>query len=437
VFELAEDLILPAGGAISIELEQSFPENHPIGRFRVSVCGAERPAKLVSLPPELDAAVRSPEAERTPEQRLSVAKAFWTMTWKSELAALPPASLVYAAAADFAPDGSHKPSGRPRPINILKRGDIKQPEKTAQPGSLRCLEQLSGDFNLEQPDNEASRRAALANWISAPRNSLTWRSIVNRVWQQHFGRGIVDTPSDFGRMGATPTHPELLDWLATTLIDQDAGSLKALHRRILTSTAYRQRVRQDTNTTAMDAENRLLWRANRKRLDAESVRDAVLLAAGELNTRMGGPSVQQFKLSPGVHVTPVVDYTAYHWETAGSSRRSVYRFLFRTIPDPFMEVLDAADGSQLTDTRGESVSALQALSLLHNPFMQHFSQKMAEDLQRRSPNLESQIELAHLRVFGRAPRAEEQKLWREIGELEGLAAVCLALLNTNEFIFID
>ncbi len=437
VFELAEDLIVPPGAKLSIELQQTFPENHPIGRFRISVSGAERPATLVALPPELDSAVRTPEPLRTPAQKQTLALAYWTAEWKQQLTALPPASMVYAGAADFAPDGSHKPAGRPRPIKILKRGDIKQPGDAALPGALQCIAELPGQFALPNPEDESARRKALALWISSPHNPLTWRSIVNRVWQQHFGRGIVDTPSDFGRMGSIPTHPELLDWLAATFRDQDAGSLKSLHRRIVTCSAYRQSVRTDPAAANLDAENRLLWRGNRRRLDAESVRDAILHASGSLDQRMGGPSVQHFKLSPGVHVTPVVDYTAYDWSNPGSGRRSVYRFLFRTLPDPFMEVLDAADGSQLTETRGESVSPLQSLVMLHNAFIQHFSLRMANNLQASSPDLEPQIDLAFQRLFGRAPEGDEQTSWQTIARKHGLAEACRGLLNTNEFLFVD
>ena len=201
------------------------------------------------------------------------------------------------------------------------------------------------------------RRAALARWISDPRNPLTARSIVNRIWQSHFGRGIVDTPSDFGRMGSPPSHPELLDWLAARFL-ADGGSLKRMHRLIVTSAVYRQATRHDARSAEIDADNRLLWRMNRRRLDAESVHDAILSASGQLERTMGGPSVQQFAIRPGVHVTPVVDYTQYDWNAHGSGRRSIYRFLFRTLPDPFMDSLDEADASQLTAARTESVTPL-------------------------------------------------------------------------------
>ena len=195
-------------------------------------------------------------------------------------------------------------------------------------------------------------------WITDPKNVLTWRSMVNRIWHYHFGRGLVDTPNDFGHMGSRPTHPELLDWLAVTLLES-GGSIKQLHKLIVTSAIYRQ-ASQQQRFAEVDADNRYLWRMNRLRLEAEEVRDAVLLTAGKLDPTMGGPSVKQFNMSPGIHVTPVVDYVHFDVDRPENYRRSVYRFIFRTLPDPFMEALDCADSSQLTAVRTASVTPLQA-----------------------------------------------------------------------------
>ena len=146
---------------------------------------------------------------------------------------------------------------------------------------------------IDQPNAEEQRRAALANWLADDRNVLLWRSIVNRVWHYHFGRGIVGTPNDFGRMGERPSHPELLDWLAYEFRSH-GGSMKWLHRTIMTSSTYRQRSAHNSNYAERDADNRLLWRMNRRRLDAESYRDSVLQLAGNMDWRMGGPSDRQF-----------------------------------------------------------------------------------------------------------------------------------------------
>jgi hypothetical protein len=362
-----------------------------------------------------------------PQQRLS---------WSIVRAALPAPRLVYAAASAFAPDGSHRPPPGPRAVHVLKRGDIHKADKLAVAGALTCLPSLPGRFSIAHPQREGLRRAALARWLSDPHNPLTYRSIVNRVWQQHFGRGIVDTPSDFGRMGSLPSHPELLDWLAARFV-AEGGSLKKLHRLIVTSRVYRQAVRHDPVAAERDADNRLLWRMNRRRLDAESVHDAILAAAGRLDPTMGGPSVRQFALKPGVHVTPVVDYAAYDWNAPGSGRRSIYRFLFRTLPDPFMESLDEADGSQLTPSRSESVTPLQALVLLNDPFVAHESEHMAQGLEREQPEAAAQIRRACELVLNRPPDVEELARLEAFARHHGLPSACRILFNSNEFLFVN
>ena len=259
---------------------------------------------------------------------------------------------------------------------------------------------------------------------------------MNRLWHHHFGRGIVDTPSDFGRMGSPPSHPELLDWLAARFID-DGGSLKKMHRLIVTSAVYRQAVRHDPRAAEIDGDNRLLWRMNRRRLDAESVHDAILAAAGRLDPTMGGPSIRQFKLSPGVHVTPVIDYARYDWDGPGSGRRSVYRFLFRTLPDPFMDSLDEADGSQLTAARNESITPLQALALLNNPFVLRQSEHLARRLEHEQADADGQLHRAFDLVFNRPPDAEEQADLGAFAHKHGLANLCRILFNSNEILFVN
>jgi hypothetical protein len=237
-------------------------------------------------------------------------------------------------------------------------------------------------------------------------------------------------------MGATPSHPELLDWLATTFRDS-GGSLKQLHRLIVTSAVYRQDSRSDSAAAAVDAEDRWLWRQHRRRLDAESVHDAILQIAGRLDTTMGGPSVQQFTLGPGVHVTPVVDYTRYDWDGPGASRRSVYRFLFRTLPDPFFDVLDAADASQLTAVRNESTTPLQALTLLNNAFVLRQCAHFARRLEARAPDPEGQIKTAFALAYSRAPATGEIALLAGYARRHGLANLCRLIVNSNEFLYVN
>ncbi len=351
-------------------------------------------------------------------------------------AALPPPRLVYAAASDFKPDGSFRPAGKPRPVRVLKRGDITKPGAEASPGTLTCVEGLEARFRSANRDDEGARRAALARWVTNPRNPLTWRSVVNRAWHDHFGRGLVDTPNDFGRMGSPPSHPELLDWLATTFRDGD-GSLKALHRLIVTSTAYRRSARHDPRAAEVDADNRLLWRMNRTRLDAEQVRDAILQATGKLDRTMGGPSVRQFHTSPGLHVTPNVDYLTFDVDRPENFRRGVYRFVFRTLPDPFLEALDCPDASQLTPARNVSVTALQALAMLNDKFVVRMSEHLAARAAKASPDVAGQLRAVYRLALGREPTAKESVALADYARKHGLANACRLVLNTNEFLFVN
>jgi hypothetical protein len=204
----------------------------------------------------------------------------------------------------------------------------------------------------------------------------------------------------------------------------------------LTSAAYQQSTQDNPDYARLDADNRLLWRMNRTRLDAESVRDAILQITGQLDLTMGGPSVQQFTLSPGIHVTPVVDYATFDLDSAGNRRRSIYRFLFRTLPDPFMDSLDCPEGSQLAPVRSGSVTALQALAMLNNPFVAHQSERLAERLARHSARLPEQIRFGCELALGRAPTRREARELLAHARKHGLANVCRLLLNSNEFMFV-
>jgi hypothetical protein len=286
-------------------------------------------------------------------------------------------------------------------------------------------------------DTEGTRRAALARWLSDTRNVLTWRSIANRVWHHHFGRGLVATPGDLGKMGARPSHPELLDWLAVELRDS-SGSLKHLHRLIVTSAAYRRSVRHDAQAAKVDNDNALLWRMNRTRLDAESVRDTVLSLTGLLDRKMGGPSVKHFRQSKGIHVTPIVDYASYDHDSPGSHRRSIYRFVFRTLPDPFLETLDCPDASQFTPARTSSITPLQALALLNDRFMVRQAEHLAARLVRDAGSgPRSQIERLFELALSRSPKPEEVTLFERYIAQHGLANACRVILNCNEFLFVD
>ncbi len=340
----------------------------------------------------------------------------------ARLAALPPPQLVYSGAAFFNRAGAFRPSLTPRPVHILDRGSLSAPGKLSSPGALRCVPGLNANF--QNTTEEGQRRAALANWIADSDNMLTWRSIVNRVWHYHFGAGLVDTPSDFGRMGTLPSHPELLDWLAVWFRDEAKGSLKQLHRLLVLSATYRQSSAHRDEPAKLDADNRLLWRMNRIRLDAESVRDSTLLVAGKLDLTMGGPSVRQFGFKDD-H-SPVYDYAAFDPDAPGGYRRSIYRFLVRSAPDPFMERLDCPDPSLLTPKRTTTLTAIQALAMWNNRFMV----RMAEHVAARAAGDGNR--LGRL-VLGR----DLSKSEADYGARHGFSNLVRVLLNTNEFLFVD
>jgi cytochrome c553 len=367
----------------------------------------------------------------------------------TELSAAAPQGRVFAAATEFAPAGSFTPTlGKPRPVHILHRGDVKAPGEVATAGSLSCVSAMPAQFALPDADNEGARRVALAHWIIDARNPLTWRSIVNRVWHYHFGRGLVESPNDFGRMGQQPTHPELLDWLATEF--RDGGqSLKQLHRLIVTSSAYRAQSQPQNDPAAADwlaraestdAGNRYLWRMNRRRLDAEEIRDATLFVNGSLDLTMGGPGFDLFGFLDD-H-SPHYKYEEYNPDDPRTLRRSVYRFIVRSVPDPFMETLDCADPSLVTPVRQATTTPLQALTLLNNRFMVRQAERLASRAEtvagvKATDNPAATIQTALRLTLGRSPTPDELAALTQYAREHGLSNACRVLLNLNEFVFVD
>jgi hypothetical protein len=396
-----------------------------------------RSAKPQNALPLLASAARilaKPAAERTVADEEELGVYLLTRRVDRDLAALPPPRTVFAVSSNFTQTANFKPAIKPRPVHVLRRGDIRQPIAEAAPGALSCVPVLPPRFETPA-DDEGARRAALARWLTDRGNVLAWRSIANRLWHYHYGRGIVDTPNDLGKMGGRPSHPALLDFLAISL--RDGTSLKNMHRRMVTTAAYRQSSDHSEAFARLDADNRLLWRMNRTRLDAESIRDAVLVVSDKLDLAMGGPSVKQFIQSPGIHVTPIVDYQSYDVDDPGNFRRSVYRFLFRTLPDPFMESMDCPDASQHTPVRTTSVTALQALAMLNNRLMVRQSEHVAERLARLSPDTSNRILLLYRWSLARDATPEEIQLLSTHAAQHGLANVCRIVINSNEFMFVD
>ena len=436
VFELERAVDVSQGGRLAIILRQLNPPKHVIGRLRLSVTNAANGAARI-LPEEVSASMAVPEANRTEAQRTAIASIALREYAAAQLAGLPAKQVAYGVSSTWSHAKKLPTSQQPKVVHLLRRGAFDKPVKEVGPGTLTAIDWLPSRFEAAESGDESLRRAALADWLAHHDNPLTWRSIVNRVWHYHFGRGLCDTPNDFGRMGSTPTHPELLDWLAVWFRDEAKGSLKQLHYLILTSQTWQQSTVSKSNSHKVDEDNQLLWRMNRTRLDADVYRDSLVQLGGQLDIAMGGPGIEQFSKSKGRQVTPVLNYSAFDWESPHARRRSIYRVVWRGIPDPLMEVLDFPDLGLLNSKRSESVSALQSLALFNNDFVLHASRWMAARVVKERVEHSDQVSFAVKLAWLRAPTHEEQIQFERYAQKHGLAAFCRLLLNSNEFLFVD
>jgi hypothetical protein len=316
-----------------------------------------------------------------------------------------------------------------RPIYRLHRGDPLSPREEVPPDALTLL----GSLNLSSTTPEQERRKKLAEWIGSEQNPLTARVIVNRIWHYHFGKGLVGTPSDFGKNGESPTHPELLDWLASEFM-KNGWSLKWLHRQILTSSTYRQASRPRPEAVAVDAEGRLLWRFPPRRLEAEAIRDCVLQASGKLDLTMGGPGFLLFKIDRENvhHYFPLESFEPQHF------RRMIYMTKIRQEQDDVFGQFDCPDAGQVIPNRNQSTSALQALNLLNSPFMIEQAEFLAKHLESKGGSkVEEQIKLAYQLLFSRGPKSDELDDAAKFIQEHGLSAFCRAILNSNEFLYLS
>jgi hypothetical protein len=419
----------------SIEAPARWRKSNLVDGYYYGAAGGDRSAEVAKLTARRREIVEKAVDATTRERLAAVAKEFAETS--AAIKALPAPGMVYAAATEFDPSGSFTPThGKPRAIHLLHRGSEKQPRQEVGPGavSLAFVPELKARFEVSAGQPESARRAALAEWLLDRRNPLTWRSIVNRVWQYHFGRGIVETPNDFGHMGAAPTHPELLDYLAADFRDGDR-SLKKLHRLIVTSETYRRSAAHNPDNAKLDSANQYLWRANRSRLDAETIRDGVLAVAGRLDLKMGGPGFRAFGFKDD-H-SPHYSYGEYDPDDVSTQRRSVYRFVVRSAPDPFMETLDCADPSQIVAKRNETLTPLQALALLNNRFMLRMSEHFAARVEKMAGDVEARVEAACRLAYGRGATEVERRTVGEVAKRYGMASACRLILNSNEFVFVD
>jgi hypothetical protein len=438
IFTLEQPLESADGIELNVQLDQLHGAGHLIGRFRLAIIAADVQASDFknAVAEHIVEILDIPVGWRSSEQRAELARWVWEQKLHAEVSQLPPPNRVYCGTNQAAAGGRTAPLTKPRPVHVLKRGEILTPGPLATPGSVIAVRQLPGRFTLANSNDAGQRRVALAHWLTDSANPLTYRVIVNRVWHYHFGKGIVDTPNDFGKMGGKPSHPELLDWLALQFLN-NGGSLKHLHRLIVCSSTYRQAVLHDVSASAKDGDNRLLWRMNRQRLDAETIRDAVLQVSGQLDQTMYGPPAKHFVQKQGVHATAEAHYDQFDVDSPAATRRSIYRFIFRTQPDPLLARLDCPDASQSTPVRLSSVGALQALALWNNKFMLHQADQLAALTEKSRDDLTVQLNFISERLFLRGASEQEIKDWTHYAQAHGLANLCRVLFNSSEFLFVD
>jgi hypothetical protein len=299
---------------------------------------------------------------------------------------------------------------------LLFKGSFEKPKEEVPPGLLQILYRDPAQLRVPTASGTTGRRTALANLLADPQNPLTARVIVNRVWHFHFGQGIVATPSDFGLKGERPTHPALLDWLASEFVAH-GWSLKYLHRLIMTSATYQQSSAHRDTAAKTDEANKLLWRFPRQRLEGEVIRDSALAVAGLLKTKMGGPSI--FPELPTGMPTPRGGWKVNADENE-RNRRSIYVFVRRNTRYPMFDTFDMPDPHESCARRNVTTSPLQALTLLNSRLMLQWAQSFAgRVLDAAGPNQDKQVDAAFRFAFGRLPDKAERRMSQEFFQSHG------------------
>jgi hypothetical protein len=317
---------------------------------------------------------------------------------------------------------------------VFERGDAQKKGEAVVPASLSTLAKATKGYTLAANAPEQERRKAFARWLVSADNPLTPRVLANRLWQFHFGTGIVATPNDFGYMGERPTHPELLDWLAARIV-AEGWRLKPIHKLILMSQAYRQSSDYREEAAKIDGDARLLWRYPPRRLSAEEIRDSILFVSGKLDERMGGPGFRLYQYTRD----NVATYTPLENVGPETYRRSVYHQNARASRVDLLSDFDAPDCAFSTSRRVPTTSPLQALALMNHSF----TMTMAEALSKRlagstdPANYDRQIKLGFTLAFGREPTAAELSAATALVGKYGMRAFCRALLNSNEMIYVN
>ncbi|MFM7592628.1 MAG: DUF1553 domain-containing protein, partial [Isosphaeraceae bacterium] len=331
----------------------------------------------------------------------------------------------------FSADGTLVYAGifrQPDKVRLLARGDPEQPKEPVAPATLAIFNQLQ----LPEDASDATRRALLADWLTDPANPLTARVAANRIWQGHFGAGLVDTPNDFGPSGSKPSHPELLDWLAGEMI-RGGWSMKHMHRLIVLSATYRQSAAIDAKAQAIDADTRLLWRYPSRRLEAELIRDNMLVVASGLNTKMGGRGYDLFGSRGGLNGFPPIEKFSDE-----GRRRMIYAHKVRMEKDIVFGAFDCPDAGQSMARRRQSTTPIQALNLFNSQFSIDQAQALADRVRRETSvsDFSRQIDAIFQAAFSRHARSDEVAELLPVVQETGLESLCRAVLNSNEFLFI-
>mgnify|MGYP003344222310 FL=1 len=418
VFIPEKPIAFPKGAVLNFYLKQNHGgwnsddnQNHNLGRFRISITAATN-AVADPLPAGVREILSLPRPQRTPAQ-VAVLFSYWRTTvpefreanekiealWKQWPEGSPTLSLEARA--------GKAPGDEPRPTRMLKRGDWLKPSTEVGPGVPAFLNPL--------PAGADTSRLTFARWLVDRKAPTTARVQANRIWQAYFGTGIVKTSEDFGMQSAAPTHPELLDWMACELMDR-GWDLKALHRLIVTSAAYRQSSRVTPALQARDPYNKLIARGPRLRIDAELVRDMALSTSGLLTPALGGPSI--FAPAPGFLFQPPASYGPKTWSEATGAdryRRALYTFRFRSVPYPVLQNFDAPNGDFSCVRRARSNTPLQALTTLNEVLFMECAQSLARQaLEHGGGDDDLRIRYAVRRVLGRSPAPAELKELKQL-----------------------
>ena len=336
--------------------------------------------------------------------------------------------------------------GKKRSNPILKRGDVEQKGEDVGIGVLTALSENDGDTKewINQDElNKSDGRNALAHWLTDPAKGsghLLARVIVNRIWQHHFGEGLVKTSNNFGQVGDQPTHPELLDWLALQLMNE-GWKIKPIHKLIMKSSTYLQSVDWDQNRYEIDPQNKLYWRKKPRRLEGEIIRDSIMNTAGTLNRKLYGPSVKPWVSKDAINTGSTNKWPVNVKDGPNTWRRSIYVFMRRSMRVPFFEVFDVPDGMQSRGVRELTTVPTQALMLLNNQFVRNQASLFAERIRKNvgEKDLSDFVEEAYWLALSRSPTEKEVNASVELlgNEGQSLENFCHILFTLNEFCYVD